>query len=381
MRGETVTGERAQLAALAETLAELRPEPTPAFAHALAGRAAQGFARERRTPRRPDLARGLRAATSRSGAHRRPALAAALAAVLGLTAALALALPGGGNGPSQRTPATSRGVSAVNAAPEAPRGAAAAPAVKGQSSSGAAAGGPAPQASPPAAATAGRQVEHSAALDVGVAPDAMQATAQRVFSLVSGYGGYVRSSNVSSGGSEGEGGASFDARVPSGRLPATIAALSQLGHVRSENEGTNDVTERYGSLQRSLGDARAQRASLLAQLAAAREAARATRLEATLHGVERRIGGLEVALRTLRTRIDYTPLAVSLTPERASGSGGLGTLSPGDAAGTAAQVLGVALAVLLIALAAAVPLAAVALAAWLALALGRRRLREQALDA
>jgi hypothetical protein len=415
LRGEDVAVEHAPLAALTSTLVELRPEPSAEFGQALAERAADRFARKQRSALRGP--RSLRAPRRRShpdagrsrhaghGLRSRPAIATAAAGLVALAVAAAATLPGAGGGSSRhasslqagratggtvvgplgpvvqgaagtkgdRTEAapSKGGANAGRSGPAASSGSGA-----GTTTSGPALASPAVEPQPPT-----RQVERSALLDVGVPQNEIQATAQRVFALVSSFGGYVRSSNVASGEGEGEGGASFQARVPSGRLPAAIAALSHLGHVRSENENTSDVTEAYDSLQRSLGAARAQRTSLLRQLAATSEAARAQEIEARLRSAEQRIGELETSLHSLTARIDYTPLALSLTPEHAQGQGALGGLTPGDAAGTAARLLGTALAVLLVAAAAALPLAAIALAAWLALTLARRRLREQALDA
>jgi hypothetical protein len=229
------------------------------------------------------------------------------------------------------------------------------------------------------APAATRLLERTSTLDIGVAQDSVQSAAQRVFTLASAFGGYVKQSNVSSGGS-GQGGASFDVRLPSANLAAAIAALSHLGLVRSENDTTNDVTDQLGSLQRSLGDLQAERASLLRQLAGASEAQQTATLKARLHGVEARISQVQGALRALTARVDYTSLALSLTPE-SSGAAASGDLTPGAAAGDAARILDAALAVLVIGAAAALPLAAIILAGWIAIALLRRRLREQALDA
>ncbi|HWD10849.1 MAG TPA: DUF4349 domain-containing protein, partial [Solirubrobacteraceae bacterium] len=223
-----------------------------------------------------------------------------------------------------------------------------------------------------------RRIERSSTLDVGVAPGAIESSAQRVFTLVSSFNGYVRESNVSSGG--GQGGASFDVRLPTSNLTAAIAALSHLGRVRSENDATNDVTNQVASLQRSLGDRQAERASLLRALAAATEAQRAAALRAQLHAVEGEIARAQGSLGSLRARIDYTHLSLSLTPE-ATGAASPGGLTPAGAARNAAQILGAGLAVLLIAGAAMIPLALLCIAAWIAVALTRRRLRERTLDA
>jgi hypothetical protein len=212
-----------------------------------------------------------------------------------------------------------------------------------------------------------------------VASVSLDTTAQRVFTLASAYNGYVRQSNVSSG-PVGQGGATFDVRLPSSNLAAAIASLSHLGHVRSENDTTNDVTDQVGALHRTAGDQRALRASLLRQLAQATDPARVASLKAQLHAVEARIAQLQAELRALTNRVDYTRLALSLTPEVAAGASS-GDLTPGGAAHDAGQILSAAFAVLVIAAAAVVPVAAVVIAGWALVARTRRRLREQALDA
>jgi hypothetical protein len=234
-------------------------------------------------------------------------------------------------------------------------------------------------ASAPAAAAPARQVERTSTLDVGVAPSSIQSAAQRVFTLASAFNGYVRQSSVSAG-SPGQGGATFDVRLPSSNLAAAIAALSRLGHVRSETDTTNDVTDQLSSLERSLGGLRAERASLLKQLGAASEAQQEASLRARLHALEAQIAQVQGTLGALRSRVDYTSLALSLTPEAAAGAAS-GDLTPGGAAHDAARILDAALAVLVIAGAAVLPLGALIVGAWFVTALMRRRLREHALDA
>jgi hypothetical protein len=236
------------------------------------------------------------------------------------------------------------------------------------------------QSAPAAAAAAApsRQVERTTTLDLGVAPSSIQSTSQQVFTLVSGYGGYVRQSNVNSGGSQGA--ASFDLRIPSSNLAGAIAALSHLGRVRSENDTTSDVTEQFDSLQGSLAGFQAERASVLKQLAGASEPQQEAALRARLRALDRRISNVQRELAALRDRVNYTSLALTLTAETPVGSK-QGDLTPGGAARDAGQILEAALAVLVIGVAAVVPLAALALAAWLLILSTRRRMREQALDA
>jgi hypothetical protein len=149
--------------------------------------------------------------------------------------------------------------------------------------------------------------------------------------------------------------------------------------VRSETDTTNDVTDQLGSLERSISGLTAERASLLRQLAASSEAQQEASLKARLRSVEARISQLQGQLGALRSRVAYTGLALSLAPEAAGAASG--DLTPGGAAHDAARILDAALAVLVIAAAAVLPLGSLVVAAWFLTALIRRRLREQALDA
>ena len=194
-----------------------------------------------------------------------------------------------------------------------------------------------------------------------------------MFSLVSAFGGYVRQSSVSSGSGSGsaQGGATFDAQIPSGNLSGAIAALSHLGHVRSETNTTNDVTEQLGSLRRSLADERAERSGLLRQIAAASEEARAAELRSRLSAVEARIARLQSSLGALSSRIDYTSLALSIAPESGAGAGAnAGELTPTGAVRDAARILDAALAVVVLAAAALLPLGIVLAALWWIATLG-----------
>jgi Domain of unknown function (DUF4349) len=374
--GEIVAAEHMPLAELALATQALRPRPSDEFVQALDSRAARGFRREsHETPANPSTRRA-------SSAHRKgrprlkrrrtalPALGLGVAVLVAVAVTVSMSGSGGG-----RVAQPAQIAGAAHAAPSI------APAIQGGPLVSAPASGTAKASAAPAAGPAGatRLLERTSTLDIGVAQDSIQSAAERVFTLASAFGGYVKQSNVSSG-SPLQGGASFDVRLPSSNLAAAIAALSHLGHVRSENDTTNDVTDQLSSLQRSLGELQAERSSLLRQLAAASEAQQTATLKARLHAVEARISQLQGALRALRARIDYTSLALSLTPESSSAAAS-GDLTPGAAAGDAARILDAALAVLVIGAAAVLPLAVIGIAGWMALALTRRRLREQALEA
>ncbi len=363
LAGEAVSAEDRPLGELATGLRELRPRPRPEFVRTLDARAAEGFAAPRARAPRPPLRRpaGAKGRAAAALVRRRTAFYGAGAALATLAVALIVVLAGTG-GRTHAVTADRGG------------GASSAPAVAAPESSVARA---AKGAQAQAAAGTPRQTERGSALEVGVSPDAIQSASQRVFTLVSALQGYVQQSNVNSGGADGS--ASFDIRVPSAKLSAAIAALSHIGHVRSETDNTNDVTGQYDSLQGSLAEARAERAGLLRSLAGGAEAEAA--LRARLRAVDARLASLQGQLRALKQRVGYSSLALTLTAEAKAGGAGAGSLTPGGAARDAGRILDAALAVLVLAGAAALPFAALALLAWVAFAAVRRRAREQALDA
>jgi len=376
LRGERVPEEHAQLFALVRAVRETRSVPHEHFVRVLDERAAEGFAHKRR--RRVKTLVGSRALAS-----------LAVAALIAVAIVIPVGLKGGNSSGSAShsaaEPRIAAGAKAGRSVPT-PSGrpmpghtfggetetAPSVPAVPSSAVKGA-------SSAPTAAAEGARQVEHAASLDVGVASSSIQSAAQQVFSIVAAFHGYAQQSSVSSGGGE-QGGASFQLRVPSTSLPGALAALAHLGHVRSENETTNDVTEALGSLQRSLGEAKAERASLLAQLARTSEAEAAEALKRKLHAVDARIAQLQSSIQALTKRVDYTTLAFSLTPERQSGASA-GDLTPSGALHDAGLILGAGLSLLVLAVAVLLPLAIVVLAIGFALATARRRVRERALDA
>jgi hypothetical protein len=376
LNARPVSAEHSSLAQLARDVRASRPVARQQFLAELDARAAEGFQRaglESAPPRRSSrrLPERLHKAWRRPSLRvlsGRPAVGLALAALLAVAVVVPLALSGGGRA-HQAVPSARIAMGQAQEASPVPSQRAT------ERKSGATEG--AAGASVASAAPA-RQVEHAASLDLGLAPNSIESTAHRVFTLVSGLGGYVRQSNVSSGG-PGQGGASFDIRVPSSNLTNAIAALSALGHVRSENDSTNDVTDQFNSLQRSLAGLKAELAGVRNQLAHVSEAKEEASLRDRLRYLEARVAREDGALQALSARVNYTALALSLTPESVVGSKH-GELTPGAAARDARKILEAALSVLVLAAAVLLPVGVIALAAWVLIASARRRMREQALD-
>ena len=122
--------------------------------------------------------------------------------------------------------------------------------------------------------------------------------------------------------------------------------------------------------------ARAERRSLLRRLAVASTDAEAEAIRRRLDLVSGEISGLRSQLRDLRLRTNYAVINVTLA-EAKKDSGSLGSIgdSLDDAGNLLAGVAGLTIRVLALAL----PLGVIALLAWLAARVVRRRRRESAL--
>jgi hypothetical protein len=340
-------------AELQSLLADIRPRPEPAWAARLDARVARGFPE---TPRRP------RAWWPR---WRMPAAAAAIACVvIGL---IAVGLSTTQNGP-QSVGGSSGGGGGVSAGAE--RSA-------GTSGGGSAASKAAPPPGPlPQATARPRKVERSADLELGAPRDRISAVADGIVHATESAGGFVASSNVSTGTFAG---ASFTLRVPAGRLGRTISAISSLAHVRSLNQSSTDITGVVVSAQARLRDRLAERASLRSRLAHATDSTTAARLRKELDRVEMQVAAARRDLARQRSRASFSTLLVNVGVERKHAAPGA-AWSPRDALHDAARVLEVSAGVAVIALAVALPVGLLAAAAWAAVRVGARRRRERALD-
>ncbi|HXW58226.1 MAG TPA: DUF4349 domain-containing protein [Solirubrobacteraceae bacterium] len=376
LRGDALPAEHAELAELALLLREDRPRPQARFAGALDREVDRRVHREpvRSAPRVDGPARWRRWLAE-------PVPRAAGAVVLtALIAVGAFALIGGerhrGGAQSARHEAFAHGGSPAQPVGEASEARAG---THLSASKGVAREFAQPSVASPAAAPAGRSVEQTATLQLGVSRKQIASTGQQVFTIVNSFHGYVQQSSTTSGSAQ-EGGASFQLRVPSSSISGTLAALSQLGRVLSETNTTSDVTEQLSSLQRSLGSARAERAALIAQIAHTSERSSVEALRGRLRGVDARIAGLQTSLRSLSSQVATTPISLTLTGEAPAQASSSGDLTPGGAVRDAGEILSTALAVLLIALAATLPVALALALAWSAITTARRRQREQTLD-
>jgi hypothetical protein len=386
LAGEPVEPDLADLAELTALLREERPEPDPTFARALDSRVERGFPRGVKGARAVPAPHGAAAALRRLLSGLRSPLALGTAATVVVVAVVVgiSQLPTGSD--------DSGSVAADRAAP-----------AKEQSKPAAAAGGSsedsaaAPQSSSesagkdvsPAIAPGGgggsprsdsrgnRYVERSAALTLGARPADLDDVADGVVRVTDEVGGFVASSNVTSGRD-----ATFELRIPSAQLQRAISELSRLAHVRERTQATEDITSSVVSARDRLEDARAERASLLRRLARATTDERARELRSRLRVVSHQIAMAKTQLARVTNRARFANVHVEVVADKNAGAAGgkNSAWTPADALGDAVRILEVAAGVILVASAALLPVALIGLLAWFAGRRTLRRRREAALD-
>jgi hypothetical protein len=219
-----------------------------------------------------------------------------------------------------------------------------------------------------------RKVERSATMLLGARRRDVDAVAAGVAGVTTSLGGFVAASNVSS-----RGGGTLDLRVPAGRLDDAIVRLSRLAHVRRLERSTLDITAQSVSAKARIAALKAERHSLLGQLAKAITLTETDRLRGRVRAVNHRLESARAQSRRVDNRAAYANLSVEIVAERAAAAAP-GGWTPRDAWHDALRVLEVAAGIALVALAVALPLVALGAPAWLATRrLGQRR-RERALD-
>lgn len=222
-----------------------------------------------------------------------------------------------------------------------------------------------------------RRVERAATVALTTAANRIEDVADDVIGVTDDVGGIVVTSSVNSG--ERGGSASFQLRVPTGRLDEALEKLSKLAHVRSRTQNADDITGTFVSAEDRLAASRAERRGLLRQLAAADTTNETASVRARLRLVQQEIAAQQAELRRLRERTSFSVVNVTIDSDSRAGTGGGWT--PRDALNDAVRILEVIAGVLLVSLAVLLPLGLLAGLAVFGGRIARRRQREQALDA
>lgn len=225
-----------------------------------------------------------------------------------------------------------------------------------------------------------RKIAQTADLVLASEPDGVRDVADGVNEVVNRYRGLVANSSVQSGDKRSGPGAQYRLRIPAQNLQAALADLSELAHVRSRTETTEDITGRFISAQDRIEENEAKRGSLLNQLAAATTEDQADALEAQIKIVNGQLAAARADLSEARERVQLVPVTVSIVAEEGADDANGGDWGIDDAIDDAGKVLSTAAGVAVVAGAALVPVALIGLMVAL---VARRRVRtgrERALD-
>ena len=359
LAGRYVAPEHAELAELALLLRDDRPEPDPSWATHLDRRAEAGFPAKPRERRFRVWRRNV-------------------APALGLATCVVLLVIGAATLPSGGDDDEGGGATGSFATEEAPSSDSAgggveadAPAVQDSAlQPKSRAGGGDPSSDRQRA----RAEQRSASLTLAAPRREIDGVSTQVADVAANLGGFVQSSTISS-----QQGGSLELRVPSNRLETAIQRISRLGRVRELSRRSVDITANVVSARERLSDARAERKSLLVQLANAVTVNETESIRARLEIVSREISSARRALRRVNNEANFANLSVAVVP-RAGGDDEEGAWTPGDAFDDALRVLEVAAGVAVIAAAVLLPLSLIWLLAWLGHRGVVRRRRERALD-
>jgi hypothetical protein len=229
-----------------------------------------------------------------------------------------------------------------------------------------------------------RKVERTASLTLTTPADEVERAAAGISDVAGRQGGYVESSEVDA--ERGDGSGEFVLRIPVDRLDAAMAALARIGDVTQRRQTTQDITASFNAARAALGEARAERTSLLKRLADADTDAETTSLRARLRDANARIRGAQIALRQVQRRASYARVDVALRAGSGAAAAGEDDGESGWGIGAAwedaQRVLQVAAGVLVLVLAVLAPLALLVLLGFggrrAAVARARRRVLDSA---
>ena len=180
---------------------------------------------------------------------------------------------------------------------------------------------PAPAAAAPGAVggdtslqLAQRMVISTASISIEV--EEVQVASAEVRGIAESLGGFVE--QLSSSGRNSSQQANITIRVPQGRFSTAVERLMGLGEVQSQNQGSEDVSERFIDLKARLKSAEREEQSLLSLLERTLKVNEILTVERELNRVRSEIERLQGQLNFLERRVDLATISVFLfTPAAA----------------------------------------------------------------
>ncbi|HZP96894.1 MAG TPA: DUF4349 domain-containing protein [Candidatus Limnocylindria bacterium] len=204
---------------------------------------------------------------------------------------------------SRSSPSASAGTIGAPAAAPVPAGDAA--------KRGEAVGGTTPQSGIPSLVSTGRDLVLTA--NLAFRSQDPWATADKVRAIAAGLGGDLL--GLSQTGAGDQRSALVTIRVPSSRFDDALAQLKQLdGEVVTSNVDAKDVTDQFVDVQARLGAKKAEEQQYLTLLARANTVDEILKVQGALASTRVQIEQLQAQVSSLKTRIDYSTITMSISP-------------------------------------------------------------------
>lgn len=222
-----------------------------------------------------------------------------------------------------------------------------------------------------------RKVQRDAQLELSTAPSEVRSVADQAIEVIESNRGIVFNSEITEN-EDADSIARMNVSVPTNRLQATLAELSDLAMVESRQDLSQDITANFRNAQTRLSDFQAERESLLARLANATTAQESESIRRRLRIVDREIAQARAAVQRVEQRAELATIDLTV---RGDGDGtSSGGWSIGAAADNAVDILRFLASVGIVAAAVLAPLVALLLLVWLVRRRVIGRQRERALD-
>jgi hypothetical protein len=139
------------------------------------------------------------------------------------------------------------------------------------------------------------------------------ATADKARAIAAGLGGDLLA--LSQTGSGEQRSALLTIRVPSSRFDDALSQLKQLdGEVLTSNIDAKDVTDQYVDLQARLGAKKAEEQQYLTLFARANTVDEILKVQSALSSVRLQIEQLQGQVNSLKTRVDFSTITMSVGP-------------------------------------------------------------------
>ena len=166
------------------------------------------------------------------------------------------------------------------------------------------------------------QVISTASISIEV--EEVQVASAAVKGIAEGLGGFVE--QLSSSGRASSQQANITIRVPQGRFSTAVERLMALGEVENQNQGSEDVSERFIDIKARLKSAEREEQSLLSLLERTLKVNEILTVERELNRVRSEIERLQGQLNFLERRVELATISVFLftpgvaVPQPPSGS-------------------------------------------------------------